>query len=71
MYGRDARAKAEHLADSVFSRSNRMLERLGLPGALETARLPDDARAWDALAPGTATSKGDPLFPRFDPPEVG
>ncbi len=47
-----------------------ILERLGLPGALETARLPDDALRWGELAPGTQTTKGPPLFPRIDPPET-
>jgi methionyl-tRNA synthetase len=44
-----------------------ILERLGLPGALERARLPDDT-AWGGLAPGTPTTKGAPLFPRLEPP---
>lgn len=45
-----------------------ILERLGIPDALAGARLPDDARAWDRLAPGTATTKGAALFPRIEPP---
>jgi methionyl-tRNA synthetase len=41
-----------------------ILNRLGIPGALEKARLPDDAARWGILEPGTTTTKGDPLFPR-------
>jgi len=43
-----------------------LLERLGIPDALESARLPDDAARWDALAPGTPTQKGAALFPRIE-----
>ena len=43
-----------------------MLERLGAAGALATADLPADAAAWDALAPGTPTTKGASLFPRLE-----
>jgi len=43
-----------------------MLERLGDPDALVTARLPEAAGDWNALAPGTATQKGAPLFPRIE-----
>ena len=46
----------------------RILERLGIPDALEGARLPDDAR-WGGLRPGTPTTKGPALFPRIDPLE--
>ncbi len=46
-----------------------ILERLGLPGALASARLPEDAARWGVLRPGTATTKGAPLFPRIDPPD--
>ena len=41
-----------------------VLERLGLPDGLAKARLPDDAARFGQLAPGTATCKGAPLFPR-------
>jgi methionyl-tRNA synthetase len=41
-----------------------ILKRLGVPDALEHARLPDDAARWGILEPGTNTTKGDPLFPR-------
>jgi len=44
----------------------KILERLGIPDALATTRLPDDAATWGGLAPGTATSKGSPLFPRIE-----
>ncbi|MEE2679543.1 MAG: methionine--tRNA ligase [Myxococcota bacterium] len=43
-----------------------IFERLGVPDALATARLPDDAARWGAVAPGTATVKGGPLFPRLE-----
>jgi len=48
-----------------------ILERLGLAGALETARLPDDAARWGLLRAGTPTAKGAALFPRLDAPEEG
>ncbi len=46
-----------------------ILARLGIPDALQTARLPDDAGRWGVLEPGTATSKGAALFPRVEVPE--
>jgi methionyl-tRNA synthetase len=45
-----------------------LLERLGVPGALQAARLPDAAKAFGALAPGTATRAGAALFPRLEAP---
>jgi methionyl-tRNA synthetase len=42
-----------------------ILERLGVPDALDTARLPE-ATAWGGLAAGTPVSKGAPLFPRVE-----
>jgi methionyl-tRNA synthetase len=42
-------------------------ERLGVPDLLAGARLPDDARAWGALAPGTPIDTGASLFPRIEP----
>jgi methionyl-tRNA synthetase len=39
--------------------------RLGVPDALESARLPD-ASAWGGLASGLTTTKGKPLFPRIE-----
>jgi methionyl-tRNA synthetase len=47
-----------------------ILERLGIPDALERARLPDAARAFDQLAPGTPTTKGAALFPRIEGSDV-
>jgi methionyl-tRNA synthetase len=47
-----------------------ILERIGVPGALETARLPDDAARWGVLRPGTPTQKGKALFPRIEPVAV-
>jgi methionyl-tRNA synthetase len=46
-----------------------ILVRLGIPGTLQTARLPEDARRWGVLEPGTATTKGAALFPRIEVPE--
>ncbi len=46
----------------------RMLERLGIPDALERARLPDDAAHWGLIEPGTATTQGAALFPRVETP---
>jgi methionyl-tRNA synthetase len=48
-----------------------ILARLGLPGALASARLPDDAARWGGLAPGTPTRKGPALFPRVETPAGG
>ncbi len=45
-----------------------LLDRLGQPDALASARLPDDAAAWDRLPPGTETRKGAALFPRVELP---
>jgi methionyl-tRNA synthetase len=49
----------------------RILDRLGIPEALARAKLPDDAARWGGLAPGTATTKGAPLFPRIETGEAG
>jgi len=46
-----------------------ILARLGIPDALQTARLPEDAARWGILEPGTATTKGAALFPRVEVPE--
>lgn len=43
-------------------------EQLGLSG-FETALL-DDVRAWGGLASGTKVQKGQPIYPRFDMPEM-
>ncbi len=57
------------LAPLVPEAAAEILARLGQPELLAGARLPDDAAAWDRLAPGTATTKGDSLFPRAELPE--
>jgi methionyl-tRNA synthetase len=64
------RSVALLLAPFTPDASREILERLGLPDALETARLPDDARSWSAPAPGTPTTKGASLFPRVESPEI-
>jgi methionyl-tRNA synthetase len=46
-----------------------ILARLGIPDALQTARLPEEAERWGVLEPGTATTKGAALFPRIEVPE--
>jgi methionyl-tRNA synthetase len=38
---------------------------LGIAEPLAEQRLPD-AAAWGGMKPGTATTKGEPLFPRLD-----
>jgi methionyl-tRNA synthetase len=58
------------LAPFIPDASRTVLEQLGLPDAIEHARLPEDARSWNAPAPGTPTTKGPPLFPRIEPPEI-
>jgi methionyl-tRNA synthetase len=50
--------------------SRAILERLGIPEAIEHARLPEDVHVWNAPAPGTPTTKGAPLFPRVEPPAI-
>lgn len=47
-----------------------ILRRLGAGDALATARLPEAAADFGALAPGTATTRGEPLFPRHEAPET-
>jgi methionyl-tRNA synthetase len=64
------RSVALLLAPFIPDAARAILERLGLPDAIERARLPEDARSWNAPLPGTPTTKGPPLFPRVDPPEV-
>jgi methionyl-tRNA synthetase len=44
-----------------------ILRRIGLPGALDRARLPEDACRWGVLVAGTETTTGPPLFPRIEP----
>jgi methionyl-tRNA synthetase len=43
----------------------RLWEQLGMAEPLSAQRLPEGAR-WGLLAPGTATTKGEALFPRLD-----
>jgi methionyl-tRNA synthetase len=61
------RALALLVAPFLPETSPRILERLGIPGALAAARLPDDAARWGMLAPGTQTVRGAALFPRIEP----
>ena len=56
------------LAPFVPETAQEILGRLGIPDALKTARLPDDAGRWGLLEPGTATTKGAALFPRVEIP---
>ena len=42
-----------------------LLARLGLDGALASARFPEALR-WGGLRPGTPTRQGKPLFPRIE-----
>jgi methionyl-tRNA synthetase len=58
------------LAPFIPDAARTILAQLGLPDAIEDARLPDDARRWDTPPPGTPTTKGPPLFPRVEPPEI-
>jgi methionyl-tRNA synthetase len=45
-----------------------ILERLGIPEALASARLPRDAERWGMLEAGTPTTVGAALFPRIELP---
>jgi methionyl-tRNA synthetase len=45
--------------------AQRLWEQLGLPGAVVDQRVPD-ATVWGQLPVGTATHKGDALFPRLE-----
>ncbi len=60
------RAIALLLAPFLPDAAVTMLERLGIPDALDTVVLPADGERWDALLPGTPTTKGDALFPRLE-----
>jgi methionyl-tRNA synthetase len=54
------------LAPFLPEASAEILARLGLPDALGTARLPDDAARWGGITVGAPTRKGDALFPRLE-----
>jgi methionyl-tRNA synthetase len=64
------RSVALLLAPFVPDAARAILERLGLPDAIESARLPEDARSWNTPRPDTPTTKGPPLFPRVEAPEI-
>jgi len=64
------RSVALLLAPFIPDAARTLLERLGLPDAIEHAKLPEDARSWDAPPPGTPTTKGASLFPRVEVPEI-
>ena len=64
------RSVALLLAPFVPDAARTILERLGLPDAIEHAKLPEDACSWNVPSPGTPTSKGAPLFPRVELPEI-
>lgn len=56
------------LASPVIPRAaGELWRRLGLSGAPETARLPDDARWGETATAGNQLEKGASLFPRIDP----
>ena len=55
---------ASVLLDPVMpTKMAELRHQLGMPGTAPTL---DDAKRWDGLAEGSATRKGDPLFPRID-----
>ena len=60
------RALALLLAPFLPETAGGIALRLGVPDLVDGARLPEDARAWDRLASGTAVAKGAPLFPRLE-----
>lgn len=60
------RIVALHLAPFMPEACARLWESLGVPEPLGAQRLPDAAR-WGGLAPGAATRRGAPLFPRVEP----
>jgi methionyl-tRNA synthetase len=63
------RVTALLLAPFLPETAAEILSRLGVPRALDGARLPE-AGAWGGLPAGVATRKGPPLFPRVDPSEA-
>ena len=64
------RSVALLLAPFIPDAARTILERLGLPDAIEHAKLPESARSWDSPPPGTPTNKGASLFPRVELPEI-
>jgi methionyl-tRNA synthetase len=46
----------------------KIVQRLGIEGALEGANLLEDVGRWGVLRAGTPTTKGPALFPRVEPP---
>jgi methionyl-tRNA synthetase len=64
------RSVALLLAPFIPDAARTILERIGLPDAIEHARLPEDAGSWNAPPPGTPTTKGASLFPRVEVPEI-
>jgi methionyl-tRNA synthetase len=61
------RVTALLLAPFLPNAAAEILVRLGAAGALDRAQLPADA-AWGRIAVGSATTKGEPLFPRREAP---
>jgi methionyl-tRNA synthetase len=64
------RSVALLLAPFIPDAARTILERVGLPDAIEHARLPEDAGSWNTPPPGTPTTKGASLFPRVEVPEI-
>ncbi len=56
------------LSPFMPEKSREILERLGIGGALDTAKLPESA-AWGQIPVGSETTKGKPLFPRLELPD--
>jgi methionyl-tRNA synthetase len=54
------------LAPFLPASAQEILRRLGQEGALDSARLPDDAAWRPARIAGSATARGKPLFPRIE-----
>jgi len=54
-------------APAMPEAAGRLWAQLGVAEPLEAQRLPD-AGSWGGLEPGTATNRGEALFPRLDEP---